>query len=194
MFEQAKLRFTNENYQGALSTPAALQMLRISADKGHIPAESFLGYIYGWGRVVAKNEKVASYWIERAAKHGDIWSTDMLGNMKYRGGGGYPRNEAEAVAHWRTAAELGSPSAQTSLGWSYMIGIGGTPIDFQKAAYWNEKGAAGGNAEGFNNLGWLYEIGQGVPRNVAHAATLYRRSAELGSEQAKQRLLTVPAQ
>ena len=117
----------------------------------------------------------------------------MLGNMKYKAWGGYSKNEAEAVAHWRTAAELGSPSAQTSLGWSYMIGIGGTPIDFQKAASWNEKGANGGNAEGFNNLGWLYENGQGVPRNVAHAATLYRRAAELGSEQAKQRLLTVPS-
>lgn len=194
MLEQAKPRFTEDSYQGTLSTTAALQMLRISADKGHVPAESFLGYIYGWGLVVTKNEKVSSYWIERAANHGDIWSTDMLGNMKYKGWGGYSKNEAEAVAHWRSAAELGSPSAQTSLGWSYMIGIGGTPIDFQKAASWNEKGANGGNAEGFNNLGWLYENGQGVPRNVAHAADLYRKAAELGSEQAKQRLLTVPVQ
>jgi TPR repeat protein len=74
-----------------------------------------------------------------------------------------------------------------------MTGIGGVPIDFQKAVFWNEKGAKGGDREGYNNLGWLYENGQGVARNVAYAASLYRRAAELGSEQAKERLLAIPA-
>jgi TPR repeat protein len=105
MLEKAKPVFVEPKYQGGLSVLSALQLLRMSADKGYIPAEGFLGSIYYWGRNVPKNKVLASYWIERGATHNDVWSLVALGEMKYDGTGGYQRNEAEAVVHWRAAAD-----------------------------------------------------------------------------------------
>ena len=113
----------------------------------------------------------------------------MLGNIAYHGLLGFNKNEHEAVSYWQTAAKLGSASAQVSLGWSYMIGSGGLPVNFSQAVYWNDLGARGGHPEGYNNLGWLYETGQGVVRDIPTAAILYQKAADMGNEEAKQRIL-----
>ena len=48
----------------------ALTMLREAADQGHMEAQASTGDLYGFGWGVAKNERLAFVYMEKAAKQG----------------------------------------------------------------------------------------------------------------------------
>ena len=127
------------------------------------------------------------YWLTRAADHGSLWALAYLGHHYYQGTNGLPKDEVKAVSYWRQAASQGYPSALVSMGWAHMNGIGGVPIDFAKAYALNSKGAEGGDREGYNNLGWQYENGKGTAQDFSLALANYKKAAELGSDEAKER-------
>jgi uncharacterized protein len=57
-----------------------------------------------------------------------------------------PKDMAQAVAQWRTAAEAGSPESRRMLGWAYRKGKGGRK-DLDQAVSWHKRAAASGHAE-----------------------------------------------
>jgi TPR repeat protein len=68
------------------------------------------------------------------AEAGDIAAQIDLGN-RYRSGQGVPKDDVQAVAWYRKAANQGSATAQYNLGVSYTAGRG-VPQDFVAAHMW----------------------------------------------------------
>lgn len=187
LFEEAQ-----KTVQSASPTPSSAARvyvyLVIAANKGNVKAESLLGNLYGSDKGwFAQDKNRMLYWLTRAADHGSLWAMAYLGHHYYHGTNGLPKDELKAVNYWRQAASHGYPSALVSMGWAHMTGIGGVPIDFGQAFVLNSKGAEGGDREGYNNLGWQYENGKGVAQNLRLAIENYRKAAELGSVEAKER-------
>lgn len=58
----------------------------------------------------------------------------------------------------------------------------------KKCIYWYTKSAEGGYAEAYNNLADFYERGVGVDRDLRKSYELYKKGAELGSDNAKESL------
>lgn len=78
------------------------------------------------------------------------------------------RNYAQALAHWRKAAEQGHARAQNGLGVLYRDGLG-TMKNERAAAKWFRESAEKGYAFGMFNLGMLYRDGSGVARDDIEA-------------------------
>lgn len=68
----------------------------------------------------------------------------------------------------RSAAELGYPAAQYSLGYMYYKGEG-VPQNYDKAAKWFRRAADQGHPEAQYVLGRMYHRGEGVPQNYVEA-------------------------
>jgi len=101
----------------------------------------------------------------RAAEGGDTRSQNRLGNAYFYGsdthctnGRTISKDDAEAVAWYRKAAEQGYAGGQNNLGVMYMKGRGIRQDDVEAVA-WYRKAAEQGYAGGQNNLGWMYMKG-----------------------------------
>ena len=123
----------------------------------------------------------AANFYRKAAEQGDARAQNYLGAMYERGGGGLPKDYAEALRWYRKAADQGDATAQGNLGWMYSVGCGGLPKDEAEAVRWYRKAAEQGGAEGQNNLGAMYKVGAGgLPKDEAEALRLFRKAAEQG--------------
>jgi len=108
----------------------------------------------------------------------------------YNRGLGVPKDDAQAVAWFRKAAEQGLDFAQNSLGYSYQEGTGVAKDDIQ-AATWYRKAAEQGNAQAQFNLGFMYVKGVGVPKDDLQAFSWTRKAAEHGHAHAQFNLGTM---
>ena len=77
---------------------------------------------------------------------------------------GVARDDAEAVAWYRKAAEQGNADAQNNLGVMYAAGRG-VARDDTEAVDWYRKSAEQGNVLAQQNLERMYADGRGVPRD-----------------------------
>lgn len=105
----------------------------------------------------------------------------------YEDGIGVPKDEQQATAWFRKAAEQGNAEAQNSLAFRYYIGHG-VAKDVKQGAAWYRKAAEQGDASGQNSLGSMYLDGYGVPKDVQQAVAWYRRAAEQGDPMAQHNL------
>ena len=87
------------------------------------------------------------------------------------------KDDAQAVAWWRKAAEQGNTWAQNRLGFCYLRGVG-VKKDEAKAVEWYQKAANQKNAWAQNCLGNCYLLGWGVKKDEAKAVEWYRKAAE----------------
>jgi len=99
----------------------------------------------------------------------------MLGTM-YANGAGVPRDDAQAVAWYRRAAEKGLALAQTNLGARYLAGRG-IAADPAEAARWFDRAARQGDGSAQFNLGVLYANGTGVAQDPVRAYVLLALAA-----------------
>ena len=111
--------------------------------------------------------------------------------LRYANGEGVPRDYGKARELYEKAAAKDNTDAMTNLGTLYQFGDG-VAQDYGKARELYGKAAAKDNAYAIYNLGTLYENGQGVPRDYGKARELYEKAAAKGSEDAKERLKTLP--
>ena len=81
---------------------------------------------------------------------GDASAQFNLGWM-YAYGRGVPKDDTEAVAWIRKAAEQGHAEAQNNLGWRYAVGLG-VPQDDTEAVAWYRKAEEQWDAEAQNIL------------------------------------------
>ncbi|MFU8896906.1 MAG: tetratricopeptide repeat protein [Gammaproteobacteria bacterium] len=90
-----------------------------------------------------------------------------------------PPDWAAARAAFEAAAEAGSPSAMSYLGWLHEQGHG-TPRDGARAAEWYARAANAGAHAFAVKLGWMYLGGDGVPRDRALAERWFLQAIEAG--------------
>jgi TPR repeat protein len=97
----------------------------------------------------------------------------------YDWGDGAPRNGAEALRWYESAANSGHSEAQNSMG-SALQAAG----RYDEAFLWYERAAKQNHALAINNLADLYNLGRGVSQDRSRAYELFLRSAELGWDEA----------
>jgi TPR repeat protein len=94
------------------------------------------------------------------------------------------RNYAEAMRHFRAAADQGFANAQHNIGLLYANGWGVTQ-DYGEAASWFFRAADQGLPAAQFALGTLYVNGTGVDQDYGQALTWFRRAADQGLAEAQ---------
>ena len=85
-----------------------------AAELGDVKAQFNLGWVYGNGQGVAKDEAEAVKWYRKAAEQGDAKAQFNLGLM-YANGQGVAKDDSEATKWFRKAAEQGNKNAPKRL-------------------------------------------------------------------------------
>jgi hypothetical protein len=149
-------------------------------------AACLLGFCYGQGKGVVKDQAEAFSWFRRSAEDGFadgmLWAGHSL-----RFGIGINKDEAAAVQWLRKAADLDVAGAEFSLGECYALGQG-VPKNNNEAAQWYLKAAEQGLSEAQERLGTASALGEGVPRDLVQAYRwLSLAAVRRGEECRKQR-------
>jgi TPR repeat protein len=155
----------------------ALTWFKPFAEKGHVRAQSYLGWMYeqGWG--TATDFREAFHWYRLAAEQGDPYSQVRMGYF-YENGLEAMRDDKIAAQWYGKAAEAGDRQGQMSLAAMYRDGRG-VARDFKAAAKWFSMAAEQGSAWSQMNLGLLYSHGgDGMPLDYVKAAELFRKAAD----------------
>ncbi len=164
----------------------ALELVRASAQKGFAPAQVYLGYIYGEGKIVARDFKEAAKWREEGASNGganDKWS---LGNA-YLYGYLLPKDQMKAL-YWITqAAQQNHIEAMLKL-----VEIYKNLNNQEQLNYWNKKlalieidAAESGNVLAMLSVAKKFMRGKdGFPRSGAQGVFWYKRAADSGNREA----------
>jgi TPR repeat protein len=84
---------------------------RKAADQGDAVAQFNLGYMYAYGRGVAKDEAEAVKWYRKAADQGRANAQNGLGVM-YAKGQGVPKDETEAYKWFLLSGAQGDETAR----------------------------------------------------------------------------------
>lgn len=90
-----------------------------------------------------------------------------------------PPDWVAARAAFAEAADAGSPTAMSYLGWMHEEGHGVQP-DGEKAAKWYGRAAMAGAHDFAVKLGWMYLGGQGVERDREQAEHWFGRAVDAG--------------
>jgi len=169
-------------------TPEEGPMIMRLAERGSAGAQVLLAgmYLRGEGGV-ARDERRAAEWLEKAALQGNVYAEMTLGDL-YENGRGVPKNAAIA-ADWRTkAATRGNVRAQELLGKMYLDG-NGVAKDRGKAEYWlNRAALEGGDAQAQYLLARMHLEGGVAAPNPDLANHLLGKAAAQGHEEATEML------
>jgi uncharacterized protein len=176
--EEGKAAFVRGEYQKAYS------LLLPLAESGDTFAQTNIGYMLSQGLGVAKNEKEAIKWYEKAAIKGDSNAQYNLGSM-YETGRGSKQDYKKAMEWYSKSAEQGNAFAQANLGSLYYNG-NGVEVDYQKAIYWYNKSAEQGYSLAQNLLGMMYYNGLGVKKDLDKGYKWIVKAAEQGLEVAQE--------
>ena len=124
---------SSENSYSEVATRAA---------RGDANAEQLMGLRYADGNGVIKNDKEATHWFEKAARHGQAEAQYRYGLALLEGRG--VAQDYKAAFHWiEQPAKRGHSYAQYSLGELYRYGTG-TARDKAQAYLWFNLAAAQG--------------------------------------------------
>ncbi|WP_020597235.1 serine/threonine-protein kinase [Spirosoma panaciterrae] len=160
---------------------------RAAAEGVHL-ANYNLGDLYENGLGVEANLYRAFNYYSKAAKEGHAASQYRLGLM-YALGKGVSTSNSEAVAWFRKSAEQGYAEGQYGLGYMYGAGYVTGENDYDAAIAWFEKAADQNEPRALYYLGQYYEYGYGKSKDWSTALSYYKKSAQLGNENA-QKILT----
>lgn len=159
-----------------------LPRLEKRAAKGDAEASLLLGEVYHRGRIVTRDDAVATGWFTLAAETGVPLAQYWLAR-KHDLGDALSRDQAIAADWYRRAAEQGYANAQNRLGELYARGLG-VDQDFGEALHWFERASAQRQPEAMTNLAAMHYHGRGVDRDYHQAFVLFHRAALDGSESA----------
>jgi Sel1 repeat len=118
--------------------------------------------------------KDAKAWAEK----GEAKGQDSLG-VCYARGHGVAKDDVQAAAWFRKAADQGFAPAQELLGNCYLDGEG-VPKDQVQAVSWYRKAAEQGQAGAQYTLGDCYANGRGVAKDFVQAVKWWRHASEQG--------------
>ena len=140
----------------------AVKQLSALGEAGDISAQIMLGALYNKGGAVARDDKIAASWFEKAANHGNAEAQYQLGYLYENSN--LPKDYATAAGLYHKAAQSGSAKAQFRLGVFYAGGLGVTK-NMNESILWLGKAALQENSEAQSMLGLMYYLGKTVPRN-----------------------------
>jgi len=90
-----------------------------------------------------------------------------------------PPDWSSALEAFTEAAEAGSPTAMSYVGWIHEYGHG-VPRDGEKAAEWYGRAARAGAHDFAVKLGWMYLSGDGVAKDRERAEAWFFRAVDAG--------------
>jgi len=134
----------------------ALQLLKTSAELGHVPAQTVVGYFYDTGTIVAPEPGQAAEWYRKAAGQGDSLGAWLLGRLYYTGSG-VGRDLSRAEPLFQSAASQGDAFGQYFLG---LVKL--DRQDYAKAATSFRQAAEQGLPQAQYQLALLLRDGKGV--------------------------------
>jgi len=152
------------------------------ASKGDAEASILLGEAYHRGRIVVRDDAVATGWFTLAAETGVPLAQFWLAR-KHDLGDALSRDQAVAATWYRRAAEQGYANAQNRLGELYARGLG-VDQDFAAALLWFKRATRQHHSAAMTNLAAMYYHGRGTDRDYHQAFVLFHRAALDGSESA----------
>src|ERR1022692_1844766 len=88
--------------------------IRMAAEEGYAPAQTYIGVWYAKGDGVEQDQPVAAQWYRKAAEQGNAAAQFYLG-ISYRNGNGVEQDQREALNWFRKAAEQGIARAQQNV-------------------------------------------------------------------------------
>ena len=117
----------------------------------------------------AKGAQPREFAVKRAAQKGaQGYDEDNALGYAYMNGNGVPQSYAEAVKHFRLAADKGHVDSQEELAALYEDGSG-VPKDAVEAAKWYRLAADQGGRLAQRRLGRMYADGRSVPKDIPEA-------------------------
>ena len=151
-----------------------------AAAQGHVDAQAICGNIYGLGRGVAKDERLAFVYNKKAAQQGHLLSQNNLAG-NYLFGQGCEQSNDRAAKWYKKAAGQGHPHAMAVLGTLYHSGQG-APQSLKYAFELFQQSRALGNTDPHLqlNLGICYEHGHGVAKDYLEARRFYTMLSSQG--------------
>ncbi|MGH9642133.1 MAG: AMIN domain-containing protein [Terriglobales bacterium] len=174
------------NGKGVTRDPRqAVSWFRRAAEGGDASAQYNLALMYERGEGVAPDFKEAIRWHTAAADQNLIPPLLALGEIFLQ-----PPNSSiqtdvnKAIQYYERAANLGSASAEVTLGTIYSKGLPGK-VDYDKAAEWYRKAAEKGDPDGEFALGVSCATGHGVPVDYALARQWLTAAANQGQIEAQ---------
>jgi hypothetical protein len=157
----------------------AFEQILSAAEKGYVRAQSETGRLYGAGKGVTRDQRLALDWYERAANQGDLEALTASA-AHYFFGVGTEKDGQEAIARFRSAAQGGYANAQYFLGVRYRNGEY-VNRDFKKAIFWLQRAADQGFAQAMTELANMATLGEGRESPSREIATAwFKRAAEAG--------------
>ena len=84
-----------ETYYRTGDYPRAIKKVGPAAERGDARAQTYLGFMYQYGRGVAQNYALAAYWYRRGAEQGNPMAQHLLG-LLFDKGLGVPINHVAA--------------------------------------------------------------------------------------------------
>lgn len=132
-----------------------------------------LGYMYGSGDGLPRNDKKAVFWYEQAIEQGNTAASNNLGYI-YENGYCVTKNLKKAIHHYRISANQGYSKSQHQLGFLYQFGKG-VYKNPEIAAMWYEKAAKKGFSYSLMNLSHMYRKGEGVPQSKKRRINFLRK-------------------
>lgn len=152
------------------------------AEAGDVHAQIMVGGMYFLGDGTPTDLDRSLYWYGVAAETGDSVALNNLALTLF------PINPRKGIPLLFSAAEKGSPLAQSALGDLYS-GVFNLPEDLKSqynnraaALDWYRQAGDNGYSNGYSQLGKMYIEGEGDERNVAKAIRYYTLAAEAGDE------------
>jgi TPR repeat protein len=107
----------------APAAPADLDETRRLAEKGSITDEIALAGDYFAGKGVNQDSKMAAYWYQKAAGHGNPAAQNQIGYF-YQAGIGVPQDSERAFHWYQLAAASGFAKAKVNLAITCLYGVG----------------------------------------------------------------------
>ncbi|MDR1828984.1 MAG: sel1 repeat family protein [Methylobacteriaceae bacterium] len=181
----------------------AARWYTLAAEQGDVSAQFALALMYDRGNVTAGDNNAALKWFHAAAKQGhknaatfvaalqgDADAQARLGNQFSLGPTTteFPRDDAQAVRWYKTAAEQGHAEAQGRLGDMYRRGEGGLPMDKAEAVTWYTSAASHGCARCALELSRMYYEGKEVERSYLLAVQWFYTAVANGDREAVRKL------
>lgn len=157
----------------------AFQWFVKAAAQGHVGAQIAAASQLLAGKGVAKDQKAATGWIERAAVMHDPVANYLLGRL--REAEGTPGGNKEAREVWRIAAAAGHREARFAL--AVMLARSPAAADRKEAVEWFAKADQDGHRAAANRLGEAYRDGTGVAQNFGSAINYFIEAAAQGDAQ-----------
>ncbi|KAJ3113299.1 hypothetical protein HDU96_003568 [Phlyctochytrium bullatum] len=169
---------------GRPDLPAAAELLRRAAERGHLDAQSEYGDCLRLGTGVARDlPKAASYYMA-ASEKGHPGAQAALAEIYEEGIPGHTeQNPSIAFELYHQSAGQDHPAGKAGLGHCYQKGIGTDPDPALALKYFREA-AEKGDPRGQRLLGALYESGQGVEKDPRRAFEFFNAAAETGDVEA----------